>query len=164
MSLYFSIPMPHAPQNLRFCGTPNFTMLGGNEFRLRKSPPAAPILRAIRRAPLRGVLVRHYTSICSITKASMTSPSLMSLYFSIPMPHAPQNLRFCGTPNFTMLGGNEFRLRKSPPAAPILRAIRRAPLRGVLVRHYTSICSITKASITSPSLISLYFSIPMPHS
>ena len=51
-----------------------------------------------------------------------------------------------------------------PTKSPILRANGCAPLRGVLVRHYTSICSIMKASITSPSLISLYFSIPMPHS
>ena len=73
-----------------------FYMLGRNEFALRKSPPTAPIFRAIRRAPLRGVLVRHYTSICSITKASMMSPSLISLYFSMPVPHTPQNFRFCG--------------------------------------------------------------------
>ncbi len=63
-----------------------------------------------------------------------------------------------------LLGGNKFRLRKSPPAASISRAIRRAPLRGVLVRHQTSICSIRKASMMSFSLISCHFSKVMPHS
>ena len=63
-------------------------MLGRSEFALRKSPPAAPILRAKRRAALSAVLVRHQRSTSSMMKASMMSPSLMSWNFSKVMPHS----------------------------------------------------------------------------
>ena len=63
-------------------------MLGRSEFALRKSPPAASILHAQRRAALSAVLVRHQRSISSMMKASMMSPSLMSWNFSNVMPHS----------------------------------------------------------------------------
>ena len=58
--------------------------------------------------------------------------------------------------------GGGVRLRLSSGHVPEVENGAREAARPCV--FYTSICSITKASMISPSLISLYFSIPMPHS
>ncbi len=75
-------------------------MLGASEFRLRQGFAAQNACTALiapphlRRGPGRryGFHERnrgeYYTSICSMMKASMISPSLMSWNFSKVMPHS----------------------------------------------------------------------------
>ena len=73
-------------------------MLGGNEFRLRKSSAYGSGFTALIAPPhlrwgpegdiLHCCILPFYTWICSMRKASMMSPSLMSWNFSKVIPHS----------------------------------------------------------------------------
>ena len=90
----------------------------------------------------------------------------------------PNNAAHClGTLSSRLLGRNEFALRQGFTCGKTLVRRKHRPTCGGAPRratgkafsvhrldNYTSICSIRKASITSPSLMSWNFSKVMPHS
>ena len=101
-----------------------------------------------------------YWGISSIVKASIMSP--------LPMKRG-----FMGAPDQSLFGRSEFRQSKVLRCKTLVRktcgtaALRRKatgafPVSAVF--PYWGISSIVKASIMSPSLISLNFSMVMPHS
>ena len=90
----------------------------------------------------------------------------------------PNNAAHClGALSFHLLGRNEFALRQGFTCGKTLVRRKRCPICDGAPRratgkafsahglaNYTSICSIRKASITSPSLMSWNFSKVIPHS
>ena len=104
--------------------------------------------------------VSPYWGISSIVKASIMSP--------LPMKRG-----FMGAPDSIPFGRSEFRQSKVLCCKTLVRttcgaAVLRRKAAGAFpvsaVFPYWGISSIVKASIMSPSLISLNFSMVMPHS
>ena len=107
-----------------------------------------------------GIRSPFYCGISSIVKASMISP--------VPMKRG-----FMGVPDQILFGRSEFRQSKVLLCKTLVRttcgaAVLRRKATGVIpvsaAFPYCGISSIVKASMMSPSLISLNFSMVMPHS
>ena len=118
MAAFAAICSP-APQNQRFCGVPLFSLLGGNEFRLRQGFGSAKTLVTRHSARKRG----------RTNSGSYLFSRSMAALAAICSP-APQNQRFCGAPFFSLLGGNEFRLRQGFGSAKTLVTRHSARKRG----------------------------------
>ena len=152
-----------------FMGAPDQILFGRSEFRQSKVLLCKTLVRtlcgaAVLRRKATGVIpvsaAFPYCGISSIVKASIISP--------VPMKRG-----FMGAPDQILFGRSEFRQSKVLPCKTLVRtscgaAVLRRKATGVIpvsaAFPYCGISSIVKASIISPSLISLNFSMVMPHS
>ena len=146
--------MSPSPQNQEFCGDPVSSCSAEVNSACAKVFASGENACTALTAPphLRWGPNRAQTSICSIWKASMTSPS-------------PQNQEFCGDPVSSCSAEVNSACAKVFASGENACTALTAPphLRWGPNRAQTSICSIWKASMTSPSLMSWYFSMVMPH-